>query len=452
MSLFKKIREALSAKEKKQDDKSLQQGPVIHKPFQEEPTALRQLRKLHHNKDERINQKLVKNDLKCFMQGHAGERRTMYELKESDLPISILHDIQIETKDSKAQIDFVIVTTQFILLLEAKHLVGNLHVNEAGDFIRTDLPSSDGRKEGLKNPVSQVERQRRVLEKALYENEKVSALPIYTVVTFANDKTVIDYADNAPISTKKQVCRADQIANYIFDLLQTKTDEVVNMEEAQTIAEQIAQLHQEQPFKTQKYYGLHHAANEHANTNQYQKQSYYYIPGRKELMKEKSEPSQPSKYGFTQPVTLREKLIHFRTETYQQEEIKAYMVFTDAVLDEIVRHKPTTPSALKRIKNIQKNDTLLYSAEILEIIKSHIKEEQQVPESQLRRVLKTYRIQQGVERNIEFFEVFTDKMMEDIIQKRPNAQAALLEIEGFDRSKVREFGESIIHIVQKGRF
>src|SRR5699024_2234707 len=94
----------------------------------------------------------------------------------------------------------------------------------------------------------------------------------------------------------------------------------------------------------------------------------------------------------------------------------------------------------------------LYSAEILEIIKSHIKEEQQVPESQLRRVLKTYRIQQGVERNIEFFEVFTDKMMEDIIQKRPNAQAALLEIEGFDRSKVRAFGESIIHIVQKGRF
>lgn len=450
MSLFRKIRKALTPKENKNDENPSLQGPTIYKAFQEEPTPLRQLRKLNSNEDSQIKQNLVKEDLKRFMKGHAGERRTMYELTESDLPISILHDIQIETIDSKAQIDFVIITKKFILVLETKHLFGNLYVNEMGDFIRTGLTFSEEHKSGLKNPVSQVERQKRVLKKALIENENTNILPIYTAVTFTNDKTIIECADEAPFHTKEQICRVDQIANYIHKLLQTETTDKINTEEIHMISEQIVQLHQEQPFKDQKYYKSNQSNDEY--TNHYQKHSYYYIPGRKELMKERTEPAQPSKYSFTQPVTLREKLIYFRTETYQQEEIKAYMIFTDAVLDEIVRVKPTTPSALKRIKNIRQNDTLLYSAEILEIVKSHIAEEQQVPEAQLRRVLKTYRIQQGVERNIEFFEVFTDKMMEDIIQKRPNAQAALFEIEGFDRSKVRNFGESIINIVQNGRF
>ncbi len=57
--------------------------------------------------------------------------------------------------------DTVFVCQHFILILEIKNIVGEIHVdNEKHQFIRI---KSDGTKEGFRNPVDQVKRHVRVL-------------------------------------------------------------------------------------------------------------------------------------------------------------------------------------------------------------------------------------------------------------------------------------------------
>ena len=48
----------------------------------------------------------------------------------------ILRDVKIKYKDMTAQIDYVIITPVFIYYVECKNLIGNITVNDKGDFIR----------------------------------------------------------------------------------------------------------------------------------------------------------------------------------------------------------------------------------------------------------------------------------------------------------------------------
>ena len=48
-----------------------------------------------------------------------------------------LHDIRIEDGDYAAQLDFVVITHKYIMILETKKLNGDILINECGDFIRS---------------------------------------------------------------------------------------------------------------------------------------------------------------------------------------------------------------------------------------------------------------------------------------------------------------------------
>lgn len=70
--------------------------------------------------------------------GIDGEKKVLYELKNSNMDLVVLQDICIRAKDGReAQIDFVIVTSKLMILLECKNLVGNIEIDSKGNFIRT---------------------------------------------------------------------------------------------------------------------------------------------------------------------------------------------------------------------------------------------------------------------------------------------------------------------------
>lgn len=69
--------------------------------------------------------------------GIIGEDNILFELKNSNMDMVVLHDIYIETEDGRgAQIDFVVVTSKITFIIECKNLFGNIEIDSKGNFIR----------------------------------------------------------------------------------------------------------------------------------------------------------------------------------------------------------------------------------------------------------------------------------------------------------------------------
>lgn len=143
-------------------------------------------------------------DIKKLTSGLNGEKTVAYELKNSYLPILILQDLYLKNQDTTAQIDFVVIATSFILVIESKKLIDDIEVTNKGDFNRC-FKTATGlvyKKEGMYNPVTQNQRHVDLLKRLL--SEQMPALPVQdwdtllqSVVVLANPKTVIQDA-NAP--------------------------------------------------------------------------------------------------------------------------------------------------------------------------------------------------------------------------------------------------------------
>lgn len=161
-------------------------------------------------------EKQLEADIRAVQAGIVGEDRIMYELKNSHMDMFILQDLYLEHEGLTAQIDFLVVTSQRIFVLECKNLYGNIEVNSKGDFIR----SFGGRKkEGIYSPITQNQRHLELIhamkrdKRGLVVNLLVDKDfdDIYrSLVVLANPKTVLNdrYAKR---EVKKKLIRADQL-------------------------------------------------------------------------------------------------------------------------------------------------------------------------------------------------------------------------------------------------
>lgn len=152
--------------------------------------------------------------------GIDGEKKVLYELKNSNMDLVVLQDICIRAKDGReAQIDFVIVTSKLMILLECKNLVGNIEIDSKGNFIRTIQYGKRYWKEGIYSPITQNERHMEVLKECKSEewNAVMGAMVRMSfssfhksLVVLANEKTYLNdrYAKK---EVKEQVIRADQL-------------------------------------------------------------------------------------------------------------------------------------------------------------------------------------------------------------------------------------------------
>lgn len=152
--------------------------------------------------------------------GIDGEKKVLYELKNSNMDLVVLQDICIRAKDGReAQIDFVIVTSKLMILLECKNLVGNIEIDSKGNFSRTIQYGKRYWKEGIYSPITQNERHMEVLKECKSEewNAVMDAMVRMSfssfhksLVVLANEKTYLNdrYAKK---EVKEQVIRADQL-------------------------------------------------------------------------------------------------------------------------------------------------------------------------------------------------------------------------------------------------
>lgn len=235
MGLFDKIKEPVFLKESSSAREQL-----------EELTAL-------SDKIPTSAKKAFERDLRLLKAGIYGEDNIAYELKNSHMPMWVIHDLYLEYEGFTAQIDYLIITRKRKFVVECKNLVGNIEVNSNGDFIRT---FEGGRKEGLYSPITQNRRHMELIRKIRGDSkgnfltkaifEKYFYINYRSAVVLANPKTYLN-SKYAKKETRNQIMRADQLVNYIRKVNNEKDAEPISESETEKFADYMLGLHKECP-------------------------------------------------------------------------------------------------------------------------------------------------------------------------------------------------------------
>jgi hypothetical protein len=190
----------------------------------EKPILLEQLeallRRLHHDHQKR---RQVLEDYNKKLSGYKGELAINYPLtflREDQY--FVLHDVRLFDGFHFFQMDTLIVSKRFFLIIEVKNIAGTLTFDsESHQLVRT----TEGKEEAFPNPVNQVLRHRMQLKNWLENNDFLS-IPIETLVVIANERSIIKSANQHTFP--KQVIPAYMIPNKIFELEKKYSNEKID--------------------------------------------------------------------------------------------------------------------------------------------------------------------------------------------------------------------------------
>jgi hypothetical protein len=295
----------------------------------------------------------IERDIKLLAYGIAGEEAVAYELNNSYLPIIVLHDLRLEHEGLSAQIDYLIITTKFCLIVECKNLFGNLEVNSRGEFIRELAFNGHRKKEGIYSPVTQNMRHMEMIKVLRLANKKNPLMRVAleksfgelhkSVIVLANPKTVINLKQ-APKEIKDQIIRGDQLIAHIKKLLRENKDLASSEKEMYEMAAFFVGLHKENPVDyTAKYFLGNEEVAEVAEVHEQVESNIADTP-------------------------LYKALRQYRYETSKAEGIKAFYVYNNLQLEALIAAMPRNLDELKKISGFGDVKCEKYGKEIIEII------------------------------------------------------------------------------------
>ena len=305
--------------------------------------ALNKLLKEYSNRED------IVEELYLINKGISGEKEIKYQLSKSNIGMYVLHDVNLQNADLKAQIDYIIITKVCAYFIECKNLVGNITINERGDFIREFVINSKKIKKGMYSPIRQVEAQRDVFRK-IWEsnidgNVLLKAFKKYygnknfndnyrVLVVTANNETILN-TRYAPKDIKNKVIRSDALIRKIEeDIKYSDRDLWMSKKEMESWASSLLSYNVSNDIDYYDYY-------------------------KNKFIKEK----------IIDNDNLKDKLINFRKERSTSMNIPAYYVFTNEELDKLVELKPKDINELKNILTPIK--IKMHGNEIINIIKEN---------------------------------------------------------------------------------
>lgn len=230
-------------------------GPVFWKESSTATVQLEQLQKRLETAIEELRPK-IEQEIKMVQAGIHGENQILFELKNSHIPMIVLHDLFLEHEGLSAQIDYLIITRKHIFVVESKNLIGNIEINSSGDFIRTIQWGKKFQKEGLYSPITQNKRHLELI-RAIRRDEKSNfvARALFdrsfdetyrSIVVLANPKTYLN-ARFARKEIKQQVIRADQLSEYIRKTDAEDSSGVISEQVMMELAQFFLDRHKENP-------------------------------------------------------------------------------------------------------------------------------------------------------------------------------------------------------------
>ena len=236
----------------------------------------------------------------------------------------ILHDVNLVYEDLKAQIDFIVITPWCCYFIECKNLIGNISVNEKGDFIREYSFKGHKVKKGMESPYRQVQAQRDVYKKIwlklqgklkgfLFERNFESFHRVLVVAT--NGENILN-TKYAPKEMKNNIIKADALIRKLeYDRDHSDRDLWDNEKSMEQWANHFIKLNVEKEENFENVFEDCEDKVESSNTD-----------------------------------ILKERLIEFRKQRSKEKNIPAYYVFNNDELERILEILPKTYEDLKKSK------------------------------------------------------------------------------------------------------
>ena len=334
-------------------------GPEFYKDFESDNKQLNDLEELcsRVTTDKR---KFIERDIMNLKIGLEGEKAVSYELKNSFIPMICLHDIRIEEAGYVAQMDYILITEYFIMVLETKKLNGDIVINESGEFIRR-FKSKTGKvykQEGMYSPIAQNERHIRILENFLKNNKMIKNIPIYSAVIIANPKSIINRS-KAPYNIKNGIYKYDQLTTILKKNI-GKCGKSGKIFESQMIkiANFLLENNKEITFDYMAKYGLTDEDFK-VDTDNSTEEVIIEEPIKNETNIDNSN-------------DLYNDIKEYRYNKSKEEGVKAYFLFNNATLDILVKEMPKTKEDLLKINGLGPVKVNKYGDDILNIIKKYI--------------------------------------------------------------------------------
>lgn len=280
----------------------------------------------------------LEKDIRKFEYGLKGEKKIIYELKNSHIPMYIIHDLNIKYKDYSAQIDFIVITKKNCYVFECKNLYGNILIDEENNFYRV----YNNEKTAMYSPITQLNRHLDIIKEFIYD-EKDAVGKLLNNITFnkyykgavilTNETTQIKFKDTNS-ELKGKVIRLDKIIEYIR-FQDKKTRGISDDEdEIKELADKFISL------------SVDDRINDEVNET--------LVDFDKDM--------------YNLDVILKNKLKKYRYNKALSLKYKPYFIFNDKTLNDIVEKKPSNVSELKKVYGISDIKIEKYGKDILRII------------------------------------------------------------------------------------
>ncbi|MEK3720590.1 NERD domain-containing protein [Paenibacillus sp. FSL H8-0034] len=309
------------------------QSPIFIKDFTKDNPHLIALKELFKKVNEGEQKDNIERDMKLLKYGIDGENNVYFELKNSFLPILCLHDVRIQYGDYVAQLDFVVISNKFTCILETKKLSGNISIDHEGNFVRT-MKNRYGKeyKEGIYSPVTQNARHVDIIKHVLSKELKINNMPILSLVVMANPKTIIN-KNKCPAEIERTIIKYDQIK---VTLEKYQNDKANTYDLAEKDMNNIAELLNK--FNTPIKMDL---------------EAKYQLSSETFLRKDEAQ--------------LRLELTAYRLATSKAENIKAYIIYNNNEMEEMIVKYPKSVEELLEVKGFGKVKVEKYGQQILDI-------------------------------------------------------------------------------------
>ena len=182
----------------------------------------------------------VKEQLSRYQAGIAGEKSLGFPLSFlDDKRFSIYHDLRLFDGVHYFQIDTLVVTQHYLLILEVKNISGILMFDPSFNQL---IRISDTKEEAFPNPLTQVERQRAQL-RALLQKMNVPEVPIETLIVVANRRAVLKATEEVQFISSK-VIRGEFLPTKVKLLDKRYGDERLMVKDVRKLGRILVKLHE----------------------------------------------------------------------------------------------------------------------------------------------------------------------------------------------------------------
>ncbi|MCA1056446.1 NERD domain-containing protein [Rossellomorea aquimaris] len=185
---------------------------------------------------------LLQQDLKKRLAGFSGEKAIDYHLSFlSEKKYLIFNDLRLPLPPYHFQIDSLLVTAYYCLILEIKNISGTLTIDPKFNQLTKYY---DGVETGFPDPISQAQRQKLLLQRFFYDNN-LTMPPIIFFVVVSNPKTILKVAKGQTLSSPySKMIHAQNLIDEISKLNHIYTKEVASKKDISKIKRVLLNSHE----------------------------------------------------------------------------------------------------------------------------------------------------------------------------------------------------------------